>query len=154
MRYTHSIGLVSFEFSPALAIGGISTDAWNTARMLIAPFLCSAVVRPPRWENFLSGCREAVVPALLVISSAAGGMAEMIEDDKSGYFVPPPSPRTIRMVLQMLLKRPVCAVMSHGHIVQQGSHGNLMTHEAGRYRSLSLAHIGDRAQDVELGRSL
>lgn len=67
---------------------------------------CSAVVLPSRWENFPYGCWEAMAAARLVIGSAAGGMAEMIEHGVSGYLVPPRSPLAIRQVLQRLLQRP------------------------------------------------
>ena len=69
---------------------------------------CGAVVLPSRWESFGLVCAESMAAARLVIGSAAGGMAEMIEPGVSGYLVPPRSPRAIRRVLQRLLERPAC----------------------------------------------
>ena len=67
---------------------------------------CSAVVLPSRWESFGMVCAESMAAARLVIGSGAGGMAEMIEPGRSGFLVPPRSPRAIRRVLQQLLDQP------------------------------------------------
>jgi glycosyltransferase involved in cell wall biosynthesis len=69
---------------------------------------CSAVVLPSRWESFGLVCAESMAAARLVIGSAAGGMADMIEPGVSGFLVPPRSPGAIRRVLQRLLERPEC----------------------------------------------
>ncbi|TVQ63910.1 MAG: glycosyltransferase [Phycisphaerales bacterium] len=43
-----------------------------------------AVVIPSRWENFPNVCLEAMARGAMVVASSAGGMAEMIEDARSG----------------------------------------------------------------------
>jgi glycogen synthase len=50
-------------------------------------FLAQAriAVVPSRWENFPNTCVEAMVSGLPVIASPNGGMAEMVEDGRTGW---------------------------------------------------------------------
>lgn len=47
-----------------------------------------AAVVPSRWENFPNVCIEAMGSGLPVIATRTGGMAEMIEDEHSGWLAP------------------------------------------------------------------
>ena len=50
--------------------------------------LARVAVVPSRWENFPNTCMEAMASGLPVIASRQGGMAEMIEDGRSGWLTP------------------------------------------------------------------
>jgi glycogen synthase len=56
---------------------------------------CDAMVLPSRWESFGFTCCEAMASGRVVVGSAYGGMAEMIEHGISGLLVPPRSPDAI-----------------------------------------------------------
>lgn len=45
-------------------------------------------VVPSRWENFPNTCVEAMCSGLPVIASREGGMAEMVEDGRTGWLAP------------------------------------------------------------------
>ena len=47
-----------------------------------------AAVVPSRWENFPNVCIEAMSSGLPVIATSLGGMAELIEDGRSGWLAP------------------------------------------------------------------
>jgi glycosyltransferase involved in cell wall biosynthesis len=47
-----------------------------------------AAVVPSRWENFPNVCIEAMGSGLPVIATRAGGMVEMIEDERTGWLAP------------------------------------------------------------------
>ena len=53
----------------------------------LAGFLRKARVGvvPSRWENFPNTCVEAMCSGLPVVATRMGGMAEMLEDDKTGW---------------------------------------------------------------------
>ncbi len=56
---------------------------------------CDVILLPSRWENFPFACWEAMASGRAVISSSAGGMAEVIQHGVSGLLVPPQSPEAI-----------------------------------------------------------
>lgn len=64
------------------------------------------VVLPSRWEAFGYTCLEAMAAGRVVIGSAAGGMAEIIEPGVSGLLIPPRSPRTLAATLLEILNSP------------------------------------------------
>lgn len=65
----------------------------------------SVVCFPSWWENMPMVCIEAMAQGAVVIGSNSGGMAEIIEDGKSGFLLPPKNPQLwadkIREVLSM-----------------------------------------------------
>jgi glycosyltransferase involved in cell wall biosynthesis len=50
--------------------------------------VAKAAVVPSRWENFPNVCIEAMSSGLPVIATSLGGMAELIEDGRSGWLAP------------------------------------------------------------------
>lgn len=52
----------------------------------------SLTVLPSRWENFPNTCLEAMAAGQPVIGSVHGGMAEILEDHKTGILVDPSNP--------------------------------------------------------------
>ena len=52
----------------------------------------SVVCFPSWWENMPMVCIEAMAQGAIVIGSNSGGMAEIIEDGKSGFLLPPKQP--------------------------------------------------------------
>jgi glycogen synthase len=52
----------------------------------------TVVVLPSLWENLATVCLEALTLGRPVIASRAGGFAEVIEHDRSGWLVPPGDP--------------------------------------------------------------
>ncbi|MBA3848427.1 MAG: hypothetical protein C0502_00345 [Opitutus sp.] len=67
---------------------------------------CDAVVLPSRWENFPYACWESLAAARVVIGSAAGGMADVIEPGVSGLLIPPRAPAAIAAAVLSLLGMP------------------------------------------------
>lgn len=64
-------------------------------------------VLPSIWENFPNVCLEAMAAGRGVVGSSAGGMAEMIEDGRTGLLVPPRDPRAIANAIISMLRDPV-----------------------------------------------
>ena len=52
----------------------------------------AVVCFPSWWENMPMVCLEAMSLGAIVVGSDSGGMAEIIEDGKSGYLLPPKRP--------------------------------------------------------------
>ena len=67
---------------------------------------CEVILLPSRWESFGFTCCEALSSGRAVIGSAAGGMAEMIEQGVSGLLVPPHSPQAIAEAVISLAASP------------------------------------------------
>jgi glycogen(starch) synthase len=63
----------------------------------------TVVVLPSLWENLASACLEALALGRPVIASRAGGFAEVIEHDRSGWLVPPADPVTLARELSARL---------------------------------------------------
>lgn len=59
---------------------------WHS-RVELAEFLGKARIGviPSRWENFPNTCVEAMCSGLPVVATRMGGMAEMLEDNKTGW---------------------------------------------------------------------
>jgi glycosyltransferase involved in cell wall biosynthesis len=60
-------------------------------------------VVPSRWENFPYTCIEAMASGLPVLASPCGGMAEMIEDGRTGWIAEGPDARSLEMTLRRAL---------------------------------------------------
>ena len=61
---------------------------------------------PSYWEAFGYVCLEAMAAARGVIGSSAGGMAEIIEDGRTGLLVPPRNPKAVAGAIVALLRNP------------------------------------------------
>lgn len=66
----------------------------------------SICVVPSLWEGFGYVCAEAMACGKPVIASRVGGLAEMIEDDKSGVLVTPGNPVELAQAIIELLQNP------------------------------------------------
>jgi glycogen(starch) synthase len=81
--------------------GGVNSDQ-------VSGYLAASAVAvfPSYWENFPYVCLEAMSAACAVIGSNAGGMAEIIDDNRTGLLVAPRSPRQIVTAIIDLLNSP------------------------------------------------
>jgi len=69
--------------------------------LLSAADIC---IFPSRWENFPNVCLEAMAAGKIVVGTDNGGMAEMIENKKSGFLIPANSPTAIAKAILRLNK--------------------------------------------------
>ncbi len=74
----------------------------------LAKFLANAriAVVPSRWENFPNTCIEAMASGLPVIATREGGMAEMIEDNCSGWLADQADSQSLAQALRRALATP------------------------------------------------
>lgn len=63
-------------------------------------------VFPSIWDNFPNVCLEAMSAARGVVGSSAGGMAEMLDENRAGRIVPPRRPQKISQAILELLENP------------------------------------------------
>ena len=63
-------------------------------------------VFPSIWDNFPNVCLEAMSAGRGVVGSSAGGMAEMLDENRAGRIVPPRSPEKIAEAVIELLENP------------------------------------------------
>lgn len=77
-------GRLPRELKPRFRFHG-SKSREDLGRYLAA---AKAAVVPSRWENFPNVCIEAMSSGLPVIATSLGGMAELIEDGRSGWLAP------------------------------------------------------------------
>lgn len=86
-------------------------------RSALPQFLARArmAVVPSRWENFPNTCIEAMCSGLPVIASPEGGMAEMIEDGRSGWLAADASSEGLAEALKRALETPTARVAKMGH---------------------------------------
>jgi glycosyltransferase involved in cell wall biosynthesis len=77
-------------------------------RASIPKFLSRAriAVVPSRWENFPNTCVEAMCSGLPVIASREGGMAEMIEDGRTGWLASRAGSEGLEEALRRALNTP------------------------------------------------
>ncbi|WP_448571721.1 glycosyltransferase family 4 protein [Trichothermofontia sp.] len=61
---------------------------------------------PSIWDNFPNVCLEAMSAARGVVGTNAGGMAEMLDENRVGRLVPPRSPHKIAAAVLELLENP------------------------------------------------
>jgi glycosyltransferase involved in cell wall biosynthesis len=66
--------------------------------------LARAAVIPSRWENFPNTCIEALSSGLPVIATRNGGMADMIEDGRTGWLAEECSSASLEFALRRALK--------------------------------------------------
>lgn len=71
-------------------------------------------VVPSRWENFPNTCIEAMSSGLPVIASPTGGMAEMIEDGRTGWMAGGSDPASLAAALRRALTTPPQLVAEMG----------------------------------------
>jgi glycosyltransferase involved in cell wall biosynthesis len=71
-------------------------------------------VVPSRWENFPNTCVEAMATGLPVLATANGGMAEMIEDGRSGWIAPACEPAALAEALRRALATPAAELRCMG----------------------------------------
>jgi glycosyltransferase involved in cell wall biosynthesis len=85
-------------------------------RSSLPQFLARArmAVVPSRWENFPNTCIEAMGSGLPVIASREGGMAEMIEDGRTGWLATGPGSEGLREALRRALETPATRVREMG----------------------------------------
>ena len=76
---------------------------------------CSAAVVPSRWENFPYSCMEAMRGGLPVIVAPNGGMAEMVEADRSGWVATAGTPAGLAEALRCALATPAARRREMGH---------------------------------------
>ncbi len=84
----------------------------------IAPFLASADIflLPSRWEGVPVAIQEAMAAGLPVVSTAVGGIPELVQDGQTGLLVPPQDPTALAQALITLLN-------DHGRATQMGQAG-------------------------------
>jgi glycogen synthase len=71
-------------------------------------------VVPSRWENFPNTCIEAMASGLPVLVSPTGGMAEMIEDGRTGWITAGSDSQSLRAGLMRALATPPSALADMG----------------------------------------
>jgi glycosyltransferase involved in cell wall biosynthesis len=72
------------------------------------------VVVPSRWENFPYTCVEAMASGVPVLASPEGGMAEMIEDGRTGWISSAATPEALGAALERALAQPPDALAAMG----------------------------------------
>jgi glycosyltransferase involved in cell wall biosynthesis len=85
-------------------------------RSSLFQFLAGAriAVVPSRWENFPNTCIEAMCSGLPVIASREGGMAEMIEDGRTGWIAQNASSDGLAQALKRALETPPLKIAEMG----------------------------------------
>jgi len=71
-------------------------------------------VVPSRWENFPNTCIEAMASGLPVLASPTGGMAEMIEDGRTGWIAAGSDSPSLEAGLVRALSTPVSTLADMG----------------------------------------
>ena len=72
-------------------------------------------VVPSRWENFPNACVEAMSTGLPVLASPYGGMAEMLEDGRTGWLARSAMPADLAEALRRALDTPAATKAAMGH---------------------------------------
>lgn len=72
--------------------------------------LASVVAIPSRAEGLSLFLLETLAAGRPVVASAAGGMAELVQDEENGLLVPPGQPEALAAALRRLLTDPTLAV--------------------------------------------
>lgn len=100
---------------------------------------CGLVALPSRWENFPYTCLEAMSAGRVVIGSSAGGMADMIENGKTGYLVPPREPKVLASkIKEILANSEQLAYIGNNardHVLKNYSHAAILPQQIAAYES-------------------
>lgn len=95
-------------------------------------------VFPSYWENFPYVCMEAMAAARGVVGSASGGMAEIIDDGRTGVLVQPKDPKAIARALLTLLNAPkrriAMGAAARRHIVNTYGANTIAPQQAASYQ--------------------
>jgi glycogen(starch) synthase len=96
------------------------------------------LVAPSHWESFGLVCNEGMAAARLVIGSQAGGMAELIEPERSGLLVPPKDPAALADAIARGLEdralRLRCGEAARTRVVEVLSAPGLLDRQIAAYR--------------------
>jgi glycosyltransferase involved in cell wall biosynthesis len=93
-------------------------------RSKLNSFLAGARISvvPSRWDNFPNTCMEAMASGLPVIATRAGGMAEMIEDNRSGWLADTPDRYGLGEALRRALNTPPSWIAGMGRLSSEKIH--------------------------------
>lgn len=91
---------------PDLASSITLLDAMTRPRLFERLANARLAVVPSRWENFPNTCVEAMVTGLPVLASPEGGMAEMLEDGRTGWLARSVTPADLADALRRALDTP------------------------------------------------
>ncbi|MBB6235493.1 glycosyltransferase involved in cell wall biosynthesis [Pedobacter sp. AK013] len=101
-------------------------------------------ILPSLWENFPTVCLEAMSAGIPVIGTSNGGMADIIENDKTGVLIHQNSPTEITQAIIKLKRdyklREEIAVNGHKHILENYNGDTLGKIIEGFYDKTIAAH--------------
>jgi glycogen synthase len=110
-------------------------------------------VFPSYWENFPYVCLEAMAAGCAVVGSSAGGMAEIIEEGRTGLLVPPRDPQAIAAAVIDLMSNPERR-MALGAKARESVLERYSFDAIGPFQEASYARAIARAQKRKLNASL
>ena len=90
-------------------------------RSALPGFLKNAriAVVPSRWENFPNTCLEALCSGIPVLATRQGGMAEMIEDGRTGWLASTADPAELAATLERALATPPNTLAEMGRLASE-----------------------------------
>lgn len=100
---------------------------------------------PSRWENFPNTCIEAMCSGLPVIASPQGGMAEMIEDGRTGWLAAEATSDGLAEALTRALETPAA------QIAEMGRQASVDIRRMCDNRKIVESHLDFRSQLVDQG---
>ncbi len=112
------------------------------SRADLAGFLGQAriAVVPSRWENFPNTCVEAMCSGLPVIATRMGGMAEMLEDNQTGWLSSNPRSDGLAEALMRALETPP------QRLAEMGRQAALEIHRMCNNKEVVEMHLAFRSQ--------
>jgi glycosyltransferase involved in cell wall biosynthesis len=116
-------------------------------RRSLPQYLATArvAVVPSRWDNFPYTCIEAMASGLPVIATREGGMAEMVEDGRTGWLAESPSPEKLADTLRRALATPA------EQLAEMGRRATAAIQHICHHGNVAEAHITLRQQLVRRG---